>query len=126
MLILAFCLMIEPTEADRAISELEQPGYTPEQIPVISKDAKNEAQGHADTDDTLTSAGHGAKDVSIVDMHDETRSDQEKLSPQVGDNIRDNGITFMASDTMVRLDFKPGTNVSVSLNGDNEAGRHST
>ena len=29
----------DPTQADRAISELERRGYTPEQISVISKDA---------------------------------------------------------------------------------------
>lgn len=32
----------------------------------------------------------------------------------------DNGITFMASDTPVRLEYKPGTNFSMSLSGDDE------
>ena len=33
----------------------------------------------------------------------------------------DNGITFMASDTPDRMEYKPGTNFSMSLSGDNEA-----
>jgi PhnB protein len=33
----------------------------------------------------------------------------------------DNGITFMASDTPNRMEYKPGTNFSMSLSGDNEA-----
>ncbi len=33
----------------------------------------------------------------------------------------DNGITFMASDTPNRMEFRPGTNMSMSLSGDNEA-----
>ena len=33
----------------------------------------------------------------------------------------DNGITFMASDTPDRMEYKPGTNYSMSLSGDNEA-----
>jgi PhnB protein len=33
----------------------------------------------------------------------------------------DNGITFMASDTPSRMEYKPGTNYSMSLSGDNEA-----
>jgi PhnB protein len=33
----------------------------------------------------------------------------------------DNGITFMASDTPNRMEYKPGTNYSMSLTGDNEA-----
>jgi PhnB protein len=33
----------------------------------------------------------------------------------------DNGITIMASDTPDRMEFKPGTNFSMSLSGDNEA-----
>jgi PhnB protein len=33
----------------------------------------------------------------------------------------DNGITFMASDTPDRMDYKPGTNFSMSLSGDDEA-----
>lgn len=33
----------------------------------------------------------------------------------------DNGITFMASDTPARMEYKPGSNVSLSLSGDNEA-----
>jgi PhnB protein len=33
----------------------------------------------------------------------------------------DNGITLMASDTPNRLEYRPGTNFSVSLSGDNEA-----
>jgi PhnB protein len=33
----------------------------------------------------------------------------------------DNGITVMASDTPNRLEYKPGTNYSMSLTGDNEA-----
>lgn len=32
-----------------------------------------------------------------------------------------NGITFMASDTPARMEYKPGSNVSLSLSGDNEA-----
>ncbi len=31
-----------------------------------------------------------------------------------------NGITFMASDTPNRMEYKPGTNFSMSLSGDNE------
>ena len=33
----------------------------------------------------------------------------------------ENGITFMASDTPSRMEFHPGTNMSMSLSGDNEA-----
>ncbi|HEU0003285.1 MAG TPA: VOC family protein [Ktedonobacteraceae bacterium] len=33
----------------------------------------------------------------------------------------DNGITFMASDTPDRMEYRPGTNMSMSLSGDNEA-----
>jgi PhnB protein len=33
----------------------------------------------------------------------------------------ENGITFMASDTPDRMDYKPGTNFSMSLSGDDEA-----
>ncbi len=33
----------------------------------------------------------------------------------------DNGITFMAADTPDRMEYKPGTNFSMSLSGDNEA-----
>jgi len=33
----------------------------------------------------------------------------------------DNGITFMASDTPKRMEYRPGTNMSMSLSGDNEA-----
>lgn len=33
----------------------------------------------------------------------------------------DNGITFMASDTPNSMEYKPGSAISMSLNGDNEA-----
>jgi len=33
----------------------------------------------------------------------------------------ENGITFMASDTPDRMEYKPGTNFSMSLSGDDEA-----
>ena len=33
----------------------------------------------------------------------------------------DNGITIMASDTPNRMEYRPGTNMSMSLTGDNEA-----
>jgi PhnB protein len=33
----------------------------------------------------------------------------------------DNGIEFMASDTPNRMEYKAGTNYSMSLSGDNEA-----
>lgn len=33
----------------------------------------------------------------------------------------DNGITFMASDTPNSMEYRPGTNMSMSLSGDNEA-----
>jgi PhnB protein len=33
----------------------------------------------------------------------------------------DNGILFMASDTPSRMEFKPGTNFSMSLSGDDES-----
>jgi PhnB protein len=33
----------------------------------------------------------------------------------------DNGITFMASDTPNRMEYKPGTNYSMSLSGDDQA-----
>ena len=33
----------------------------------------------------------------------------------------DNGITFMASDTPDRMEYRSGTNYSMSLSGDNEA-----
>lgn len=32
----------------------------------------------------------------------------------------DNGMTLMASDTPKRMEYKPGTNFSISLSGDNE------
>ncbi len=32
----------------------------------------------------------------------------------------DNGITFMASDTPSRMEYHPGTNISMSLSGNNE------
>ena len=32
-----------------------------------------------------------------------------------------NGMTLMASDTPNRMEYRPGTNISVSLSGDNEA-----
>jgi PhnB protein len=33
----------------------------------------------------------------------------------------ENGMTLMASDTPKRMDYRPGTNISLSLSGDNEA-----
>ncbi len=33
----------------------------------------------------------------------------------------DNGILLMASDTPNRMEYRPGTNMSISLSGDNEA-----
>jgi len=33
----------------------------------------------------------------------------------------DNGISFMASDTPSRMEYRAGTNMSMSLSGDNEA-----
>ena len=33
----------------------------------------------------------------------------------------ENGISFMASDTPSRMEYRPGTNMSMSLSGDNEA-----
>ena len=33
----------------------------------------------------------------------------------------DNGITIMASDTPNRMEYRPGTNMMISLSGDNEA-----
>lgn len=33
----------------------------------------------------------------------------------------ENGVTFMASDTPTRMDYKPGTNMSMSLSGGSEA-----
>jgi PhnB protein len=33
----------------------------------------------------------------------------------------DNGITIMASDTPNRMEYRPGTNMSMSLSGENEA-----
>lgn len=33
----------------------------------------------------------------------------------------ENGITFMASDTPNRMEYRPGTNFNMSLSGDNEA-----
>lgn len=35
--------------------------------------------------------------------------------------VADNGITLMASDLPDGMEYKPGTNVSISLSGDNEA-----
>lgn len=46
--------------------------------------------------------------------------------PSEGDKIMhsmleaDNGITFMAADTPNTMEYRPGTNVSMSLSGDNE------
>lgn len=33
----------------------------------------------------------------------------------------DNGIVFMASDAPIHMEYKPGTNISLSLGGDNES-----
>jgi PhnB protein len=33
----------------------------------------------------------------------------------------ENGITFMASDTPNNMEYRPGANISMSLNGDDEA-----
>jgi PhnB protein len=33
----------------------------------------------------------------------------------------DNGITFMAADTPTGMEYRPGTNMTMSLSGDNEA-----
>jgi PhnB protein len=33
----------------------------------------------------------------------------------------ENGITFMAADTPNRMEYRPGTNMSMSLSGDNDA-----
>lgn len=47
--------------------------------------------------------------------------------PSEGQNIMhsmleaDNGMTFMASDTPAGMEYNPGTNISISLSGDNEA-----
>lgn len=35
--------------------------------------------------------------------------------------VATNGMTLMASDTPKQMEYKPGTNVSVSLSGDDEA-----
>ncbi len=35
--------------------------------------------------------------------------------------ITENGMTIMASDTPNRMEYRPGTNFSISLSGDNEA-----
>ncbi len=32
----------------------------------------------------------------------------------------ENGITFMAADTPISMEYKPGKNISISLSGDNE------
>lgn len=32
----------------------------------------------------------------------------------------DNGITFMGADTPISMEYRPGTNISISLSGDNE------
>jgi PhnB protein len=34
--------------------------------------------------------------------------------------VADNGMTIMASDTPPGMEFKPGSNISISLSGDNE------
>ncbi len=34
--------------------------------------------------------------------------------------IADNGMTLMASDTPEHMEYKPGTNISISLSGENE------
>lgn len=34
--------------------------------------------------------------------------------------VAENGITFMAADTPTSMEYNPGTNVSISLSGDNE------
>jgi PhnB protein len=49
------------------------------------------------------------------------------VGPEEGDQIMhamliaDNGMTIMASDTPAHMEYKPGTNISISLSGDNEA-----
>jgi PhnB protein len=62
----------------------------------------------------------GKLDLSTFkDYHASTDpSEDDKIMHSVLDA---DGITFMASDTPDRMEFKPGTNFSMSLSGDDEA-----
>ena len=51
-------------------------------------------------------ASHDPSEDDLV-MHSELRAE--------------NGIVFMASDTPERMEYRPGTNISMSLSGDNQA-----
>ncbi len=57
---------------------------------------------------------------TFKDLHaSQDPSEEDKIMHSVLE--ADNGITFMASDTPDRMEYKPGTNFSMSLSGDNEA-----
>jgi PhnB protein len=51
-------------------------------------------------------ASHGPADDNLI-MHSQLEAE--------------NGMTLMASDTPSGMEYRPGTNISVSLSGDNEA-----
>ena len=56
----------DQTKADRAISKLEDRGYMPEQISVISNNQKYQSEGHTDTEDAMGSAGRGAATGGVI------------------------------------------------------------
>lgn len=63
----------------------------------------------------------GKLDVqSFKDLHAAQNPDEENLVMHSMLEA-DNGLTFMASDTPARMEYKPGTTMSMSLSGDNEA-----
>ncbi len=58
--------------------------------------------------------------ATFKDFHASQNSSEDNLIMHA--ELRgDNGITFFASDTPDRVGYKPGTNYSMSLSGDNEA-----
>ena len=57
---------------------------------------------------------------TFKDFHASQGSDEDNLIMHSQLEV-DNGITLMASDTPNRMEYRTGTNMSMSLTGDNEA-----
>ncbi|MBW7944693.1 VOC family protein [Patescibacteria group bacterium] len=58
---------------------------------------------------------------TFADFHATDSDDPKELSKIMHSVLEaDNGITFMAADTPSHMDYNPGTNIHMSLSGDNE------
>lgn len=57
---------------------------------------------------------------TFKDYHAEVRPDEENLIMHAMLEP-ENGLTLMASDTPSHMEYRPGTNIGMSLSGDNEA-----